>query len=60
MKLMNYEKDCSQLNLQLNDQQHFECQGRIQGVYPVYIPDTAVYTETFVEEAHNYLHYVEG
>lgn len=25
---------------------------RIQGIYPVYLPDTAVYTEKFVEEAH--------
>ena len=48
----NYENDRSQLNLQLNDQQLLECRGRIQGVYPVYLPDTAVYTENFVEEAH--------
>ena len=48
----NYENDRSQLNLQLNDQQLLECRGRIQGVYPVYLPDTAVYTEKFVEEAH--------
>ena len=48
----NYENDRSQLNLQLNDQQLLECRGRIQGVYPVYLPDTAVYTQKFVEEAH--------
>ena len=48
----NYENDRSQQNLQLNDQQLLECRGRIQGVYPVYLPDTAVYIEKFVEEAH--------
>ena len=48
----SYENDRLQLNLQLNDQQLLECRGRIQGVYPVYLPDTAVYTEKFVEEAH--------
>ena len=52
MNSKNYENDRSQLNLQLNDQQLLECRGRIQGVYPVYLPDTAVYTEKFVEEAH--------
>ena len=52
MKSANYEQDRLQLNLQLNDQQLFECRGRVQGLYPVYLPDTAVYTEKFVEEAH--------
>ncbi|KAL9957559.1 hypothetical protein ACROYT_G039201, partial [Oculina patagonica] len=52
VKSENYENDRLQLNLQLNDQQLLECRGRIQGVYPVYLPDTAVYTEKFVEEAH--------
>ena len=52
MNSANYEQDRLQLNLQLNDQQLFECRGRIQGLYPVYLPDTAVYTEKFVEEAH--------
>lgn len=51
MKSENYENDRLQLNLQLNDQQLLECRGRIQGVYPVYFPDTAVYTEKLVEEA---------
>ena len=52
MNSKNYENDRSQLNLQLNDQQLLECRGRIQGVYPVYLPDIAVYTEKFVEETH--------
>ena len=52
MNSKSYENDRLQLNLQLNDQQLLECRGRIQGVYPVYLPDTAVYTEKFVEEVH--------
>ena len=52
VKSKNYENDRLQLNLQLNDHQLLECRGRIQGVYPVYLPDTAFYTEKFVEEAH--------
>ena len=48
MKSENYENDRLQLNLQLL----LECQERIQGVYPVYLPHTVVYTEKFVEEAH--------
>ena len=52
MNSKSYENDRLQLNLQLNDQQLLECRGRIQGFYPVYLPDTAVYTEKFVEEAH--------
>ena len=52
VKSENYEKDRLQLNLQLNDENLLECRGRIQGVYPVYLPDAAIYTEKFVEEAH--------
>ena len=47
-----FEKDRLQLNLQQSDQQLLECRGRIQGVYPLYLPDTAVYTKKFVQEAH--------
>ena len=38
VKLKDYENDRSQLSLQLNDQQLLECRGRIQSVYPVYLP----------------------
>ena len=47
-----FEKDRLQLNLQQSDQQLLECRGRIQGLYPLYLPDTAVYTKKFVQEAH--------
>ena len=48
----SFVNDRLQLNLQRNDQHLFECRGRIQGVYPVYLPDKCVYTEKFIQEAH--------
>ena len=48
----NFQQDCLQLNLQQNDQQLLERRGQIQGVYPVYIPDTSMYSVKFVQEAH--------
>ena len=47
-----FEKDRLQLILHLSDQQLLECRGQIQGACPLYLPDTAVYTKTFVQEAH--------
>lgn len=44
MKSETFEEDRRQLNL-------LECRGRIQGVYPVYLPEIAVYTEKFIQEA---------
>lgn len=44
MKSEKFEEDRRQLNL-------LECRGRIQGVYPVYLPEIAVYTK-FIQEAH--------
>ena len=52
VKSENYERDRLQLNLQLNDENLLGCRGRIQGIYPVVLPDTATYIEKFVEEAH--------
>ena len=52
MESKHFQQDCLQLNLQQNDQQLLECRGRIQDVYPVYIPDTSLYGEKFVQEAH--------
>lgn len=45
-------KDRERLNLQENAQGILECRGRIQGEYPVYLPDTHAFTEKLVEEAH--------
>ena len=40
------------LNLQLNQEGLLECRGRLQGVYPVYLPETSLYSQRIVEEAH--------
>ena len=49
------------LNRQPNRKGGLECRGRIQGNYPVYLPDSALYTLKFVQHAHEItLHGVEG
>ena len=48
----HYQEDRLQLNLQPNDQQILECRGSIQGEYPVYLPDTHLYTKKFVKQEH--------
>lgn len=51
------EKDRLELNLQTNKDGVLECRGRLQGIYPVYIPDTSIYAKKLVEHAHeNTLH----
>ena len=46
------EKDRMVLNLQLNQEGLLQCRGRLQGEYPVYLPDTSLYSQRIVEEAH--------
>ena len=46
------ERDCLQLNLQRKAHGLLECWGRIQGFYPIYIPDSSTLAERFVEHAH--------
>jgi hypothetical protein len=41
-----------QLNLQDNDEEILECRGRIQGSYPVYLPDKFEFATKLVERAH--------
>ena len=45
-------EDKQRLGLEENDEGIFECQGCIQGHYPVYLPDTHPYTVKLVEDAH--------
>lgn len=45
-------EDKQRLGLEENDEGIFECRGRIQGHYPVYLPDTHPYTVKLVEDAH--------
>jgi len=44
--------DKLQLNLQPNGEEILECRGRIQGRYPIYLPDDSVFTEKLVRHAH--------
>ncbi len=46
------EDDKLRLNLQENHQSILECRGRIQGHYPVYLPDKHIFTTKIVEDAH--------
>ena len=47
-----FPDDKEQLNLKPNVEGVLECRGRIQGDYPVYLPDTAPYTVKVVRHAH--------
>ena len=40
------------LNLQRNTNDMYECRGRIQGDYPIYIPKYSLLAEKIVQEAH--------
>lgn len=45
-------EDEERLGLQVNDQGLLECRGRLQGHYPIYLPDQHPYTLKLVEDAH--------
>ena len=47
-----FSDDELRLNLKPNHEGVLECRGRIQGDYPVYLPDTSLYAEKVVEDAH--------
>ena len=40
------------MNLQKNTNNMYECRGRIQGDYPIYIPKDSLLAEKIVQEAH--------
>lgn len=46
-----FKDDELRLNLKPNNEGVLECRGRIQD-YPVYLPDTSLYAEKVVEDAH--------
>ena len=45
-----FADDKLQLNLQPNNEEILECRGRIQGNYPVFLPNDAVFTAKFVQK----------
>ena len=49
---IHFQADKEQLNLELNADGVWECRGRIQGEYPVYLPDSVLYTAKVVQRAH--------
>ena len=49
---VHFEEDKLQLNLQPNHHHVLECRGRIEGEYPIYLPDSHLYTHKLVEQAH--------
>ena len=48
----HYQEDRLQLNLQPNQDGVLECRGRIQGHFPVYLPDSQRFTEKLVTQFH--------
>ena len=47
-----FVEDKLQLNLQLNADGIWVCCGRIQGEYPLYLPDSSLFTTKLVQRAH--------
>ena len=47
-----FEEDRLRLNLQRNEEGILDCRGRIQGHYPIYLSDTSIYAEKFIQDAH--------
>ncbi|XP_044169674.1 uncharacterized protein LOC122953767 [Acropora millepora] len=41
--------DRLQLNLQLNQDRLLECRGRLQGIYPIYVPDGTIFAEKLIQ-----------
>lgn len=48
-----FQKDRLKLNLQKDGRGVYECRGRLQGDYPIYLPDQTVFTEKLVMNAHS-------
>ena len=47
-----FQEDKLQLNLQRNKEDIYECRGRLQGMYPTYLPDQDQFTEKLVMNPH--------
>ncbi|XP_068734462.1 uncharacterized protein [Montipora capricornis] len=52
MSNTNFIADQGQLNLQQNKHGLLECRGRVQGDYPMYLPDSDLFTAKMVQHAH--------
>ena len=47
-----FDQDQEQLNLQPSEEGVLECRGRIQGEYPIYLPDSVLLAANIVQRAH--------
>ena len=47
-----FEEDRLKLNVQENQDGLLECRGRIQGHYPIFLPDSAPYTRKLIHRSH--------
>ena len=47
-----FKDDQQRLSLQLNEEKLYECRGRLQGQFPIYIPRKHIVSEKLVEDAH--------
>ena len=47
-----FHEDQLKLKLQRNGEGLYECRGRVQGCYPIYLPPDALLTEKIVHDAH--------
>ena len=52
MSNTNFIADQEQINLQQNKHGVLECRGRVQGDYPIYLPDLVPFTAKMVQHAH--------
>ena len=59
MSHAHFDQDQEQLNLQPGEEGVVECRGRIQGEYPVYLPDSALLAAKIVQQAHVTTHHGE-
>jgi hypothetical protein len=47
-----FKEDKVKLNLQRNSDDIYECRGRIQGNFPIYLPPIALITTKIIHNAH--------
>ena len=47
-----FKNEQQRLNLQKNSQGIYECMGRIQGSYPIYLPSDSLFSEKLVADNH--------
>ena len=49
---LKFAEDKEQLQLETNENGILQCHGRIQGEYPIFLPDSALFTTKVVQRAH--------